>query len=123
MSKPHGHYCRICQQYKANEKFSGRGHASHVCKECAKRGNKSPDIKPEPPVFIDADVFETEADGFAFDADIDSIVFSADEEQPKPKKKRKPNKVKLVRAEQKKKAKTFLSKTLANGDMSAAVIQ
>ena len=32
--KPHGHYCRICGQYKANEKFSGRGHAAHICKAC-----------------------------------------------------------------------------------------
>ena len=53
--KPHGHYCRICQQYKANEKFSGRGHAAHICKACAKRGNKPPEVEPEPPVFIDRD--------------------------------------------------------------------
>ena len=33
-NRPHGHYCRICGQYKANEKFSGRGHAIHVCKAC-----------------------------------------------------------------------------------------
>jgi hypothetical protein len=31
-----GHFCRICGQRKANEKFSGRGHAAHICKECAK---------------------------------------------------------------------------------------
>ena len=33
---PQGHYCKICGQYKANEKFSGRGHATHICKSCAK---------------------------------------------------------------------------------------
>jgi hypothetical protein len=32
--KPQGHYCRICGQYKANEKFSGSGHAAHICKAC-----------------------------------------------------------------------------------------
>jgi len=32
--KSHGHYCRICGERKANEKFSGRGHASHICKAC-----------------------------------------------------------------------------------------
>jgi hypothetical protein len=32
--KQHGHYCRICGQHKANEKFSGRGHAAHICKAC-----------------------------------------------------------------------------------------
>ena len=29
-----GHCCRICGEYKANEKFSGKGHARHICKEC-----------------------------------------------------------------------------------------
>ena len=34
-NKPHGHYCRICGEHKANEKFSGKGHAAHICKACA----------------------------------------------------------------------------------------
>ena len=34
--KKQGHYCRICGEYKANEKFSGKGHAQHICKQCAK---------------------------------------------------------------------------------------
>ena len=33
--KKHGHYCKICGEYKANEKFSGKGHAAHICKKCA----------------------------------------------------------------------------------------
>ncbi len=33
--KKHGHYCKVCDQYKANEKFSGKGHAAHICKSCA----------------------------------------------------------------------------------------
>ena len=33
--KKHGHYCKICGEYKANEKFSGKGHAAHICKSCA----------------------------------------------------------------------------------------
>lgn len=32
--KKHGYYCKICGQHKANEKFSGKGHASHICKTC-----------------------------------------------------------------------------------------
>lgn len=32
--KEHGHYCKICGEYKANEKFSGKGHAAHICKKC-----------------------------------------------------------------------------------------
>ena len=34
--KPHGYYCVVCGEYKANEKFSGRGHAAHICKACTK---------------------------------------------------------------------------------------
>ena len=35
MKKKRGHYCKVCGEYKANEKFSGRGHAAHICKACA----------------------------------------------------------------------------------------
>lgn len=47
--KQQGHYCRICGDYKANEKFSGKGHARHICKSCmsAMRSGKNPeDIFP-----------------------------------------------------------------------------
>ena len=30
-----GHYCKICGERKANEKFSGKGHTAHICKECS----------------------------------------------------------------------------------------
>jgi hypothetical protein len=30
-----GHYCKICGERKANEKFSGKGHAEHICKKCS----------------------------------------------------------------------------------------
>ena len=33
--KKHGHYCKVCGEYKANEKFSGKGRAAHICKSCA----------------------------------------------------------------------------------------
>lgn len=33
--KKHGHYCKVCGEHKANEKFSGKGHAAHICKQCA----------------------------------------------------------------------------------------
>ena len=35
-NRPHGHYCKICGEYKANEKFSSKGHAAHICKSCSK---------------------------------------------------------------------------------------
>lgn len=30
-----GHYCKICGEYKANEKFSGKSHDAHICKTCS----------------------------------------------------------------------------------------
>ena len=34
--KLRGHYCWACGRRRANEKFSGKGHAKHICKDCAK---------------------------------------------------------------------------------------
>ena len=34
--KKSGHYCKVCGRYRANEKFTGKGHATHICKDCAK---------------------------------------------------------------------------------------
>jgi ribosome-binding protein aMBF1 (putative translation factor) len=31
-----GHWCKICGRNRANEKFSRKGHKTHICKECAK---------------------------------------------------------------------------------------
>ena len=33
-----GHYCWSCDRMRANEKFSGKGHARHLCKKCARLG-------------------------------------------------------------------------------------
>lgn len=30
------HYCWLCGRSRANERFSGRGHRDHVCRECQK---------------------------------------------------------------------------------------
>jgi hypothetical protein len=35
-----GHYCIICNEIKANEKFSGKGHRRHICKNCSKKGTQ-----------------------------------------------------------------------------------
>ena len=29
------HWCRICFRHRPNEKFSGKGHRDHICKECS----------------------------------------------------------------------------------------
>jgi hypothetical protein len=34
--KIRGHYCKICDTFMANEKFSGKGHSGHICKKCSK---------------------------------------------------------------------------------------
>ena len=34
--KHQGHYCHVCGRYRAHEKFSGKGHARHICKDCAR---------------------------------------------------------------------------------------
>ena len=31
-----GHYCKVCNCIVANERFSGKGHSSHICKKCSK---------------------------------------------------------------------------------------
>jgi hypothetical protein len=31
-----GHYCWVCGRSRPNEQFSGKGHARHVCKKCAR---------------------------------------------------------------------------------------
>ncbi len=32
-----GHWCKICERVRPNEKFSGKGHKNHICKQCTKR--------------------------------------------------------------------------------------
>jgi len=38
-----GHYCHICHRVRANEKFSGRGHRNHVCKDCQRMPSEKRD--------------------------------------------------------------------------------
>ena len=33
--KKRGHSCKVWGEYKAKEKFYGKGHAAHICKTCA----------------------------------------------------------------------------------------
>jgi hypothetical protein len=35
-----GHFCWSCERSLPNERFSGGGHARHVCRECAKLGQE-----------------------------------------------------------------------------------
>jgi len=36
--KQRGHFCWCCGRIRPNEKFSGRGHDRHLCRDCAKLG-------------------------------------------------------------------------------------
>ena len=32
-----GHFCKVCRKILPNEKFSGKGHAAHICKKCTRK--------------------------------------------------------------------------------------
>jgi hypothetical protein len=38
--KQRGHWCWSCGRVLPNEKFSGKGHARHLCKQCASLGTE-----------------------------------------------------------------------------------
>ena len=38
--KYRGHYCWVCKTIRPNEKFTGKGHAKHICKECWQKKRK-----------------------------------------------------------------------------------
>lgn len=72
--KRQGYYCRICGEYKANEKFNGKGHAQHICKACMSKKKKGVEIDPDIPVvdeYFDDELFgDMEYDMFNPDIDI-----------------------------------------------------
>jgi len=41
-----GHFCKVCGNILPNEKFSGKGHAAHICKKCTtkQKARKSEEI-------------------------------------------------------------------------------
>jgi hypothetical protein len=39
-----GHWCRICDRNRANEKFSAKGRKNHICKDCAKKPKEEIEI-------------------------------------------------------------------------------
>ncbi len=47
-----GHWCRICKENKPNEKFSGKGHKNHICKQCARKPKEEiADIDPQNEIY------------------------------------------------------------------------
>jgi len=38
--KKRGHYCKACGRNRPNEKFTGKGHRQHLCKDCKRQGRK-----------------------------------------------------------------------------------
>jgi hypothetical protein len=39
--KGRGHYCWMCGRMRPNERFSGRGHRQHLCKDCKRQYTKA----------------------------------------------------------------------------------
>ena len=68
--KRQGHYCKVCDEYKAHEKFSGRGHAAHICRACAqlppeeqaRAGDLEPALQPPMAAFHRAKKLAAEPD-------------------------------------------------------------
>jgi ribosome-binding protein aMBF1 (putative translation factor) len=84
--KPAGHYCRICGRRRANEKFGGRGHALHICKDCQRELKREARQKSKAEE-TDAVVLEPEED--LMDMDEDDLELMLDQPlttQPKAKK-------------------------------------
>ena len=69
--KHKGHYCRICGEYKANEKFSGKGHAQHICKTCMYHINDNEPLPSENIVYADCYGESDDMDYDMFNPDID----------------------------------------------------
>ena len=38
--KHRGHYCWCCDRFRPDEQFSGKGHARHLCRDCARLGRE-----------------------------------------------------------------------------------
>jgi hypothetical protein len=45
--KKHGHFCWCCGRMRPNERFSGSGHARHVCRDCSKLGSSELQCRQE----------------------------------------------------------------------------
>lgn len=83
--KHKGHYCRICGEYKANEKFSGKGHAQHICKTCMYHSNDKEPLQSENIAFADYEIESGDMDYDMFNPDID-IMPPVDPERKRFKK-------------------------------------
>lgn len=44
-TKRRGHFCWCCGRVRANEAFSGRGHARHHCRDCARLGKEELELR------------------------------------------------------------------------------
>jgi hypothetical protein len=53
------HYCRICGRGRRNEKFTGRGHRNHICKDCQRlpREQRDFDSDQHEPVRLEDDPY------------------------------------------------------------------
>ena len=89
-----GHYCKVCGRTRANEKFSGKGHRKHICKDCSRKSrfNKEKNIEDtilscEPLVeLVDESLLLEDmniSDGWFYNIDVEEeIKDEIDEELP-----------------------------------------
>src|SRR5690606_40472144 len=82
--KPAGHYCRICGRRRANEKFGGRDHALHICKDCQRELKREARQKRKAGE-TDAVMLETEED--LMDMDEDDLEWMPDQPLTTPSAK------------------------------------
>ncbi len=86
-----GHYCRICERTRANEKFSGKGHKNHVCKDCSGKSSRkaygksaNEGFSPETTLQINDMTIQSEKmftheDSFSFEIDFEKQDISDDD--------------------------------------------
>lgn len=71
-----GHYCRICGRHRANEKFGGRGHARHICKDCENAMKREARQKAK----LNADQLQAPEAGIDEEFSLDVLLFDEDSE-------------------------------------------
>ena len=78
--KQSGHYCRVCGRNRANEKFSGKGHARHICKDCERDQKHLAKLKRKGTVIEPAVLLSPPPDDLIYHLDeSDDEVFDPDE--------------------------------------------
>ena len=66
--KRQGHWCWYCRRVMSNERFSGKGHARHLCRECTRARRAAARecfLGDAPPLDADTELADLLAAGWA----------------------------------------------------------